>query len=404
MNLMKTLRLLCVVPLVAALGWPVARAQNDDTLPPLVQLLSESDDAQFQLDLLKGMSDGLKGRRAVAMPAGWEKAAAKLGRSPHPQVRALAQALSVTFGSRAAFASLRQTLLDPKADAGARQSALDSLLQARDPTLAAALKELLKDPALRGPALRGLAAYDDAEAPAAIVAVYGSLSLTEKHDALTTLVARIPSARQLLAALAENKIAKRDLTADLVRQLRNLKDPFLNQQVEQLWGAVRESDADKLAEIAKYKAMLTSGPAGSASRGREVFSRVCQQCHTLFDTGGKVGPDITGSNRGDLDYILQHVLDPNAVIPNDYRTWTLETKDERVITGIVTRQDDIAVTIVTANETLLIPRAEVRSLQQSEISMMPEGLLQALTDAEVRDLIAYLKSPAQVPLPDAAGK
>jgi putative heme-binding domain-containing protein len=148
--------------------------------------------------------------------------------------------------------------------------------------------------------------------------------------------------------------------------------------------------------------MIEAGPAGDASRGRAVFTRICQQCHTLFGEGGKVGPDITGSNRGDLDYILQNALDPNAVIPNDYRSSTLETKDDRVITGIVTREDDNAVTIVTASETLLIPRNEVQSLRQGEISMMPAGLLQALNDGEVRDLVAYLKSPAQVPIKGSA--
>lgn len=371
---------------------------SDDALPALVQLLGQSDDAGFHLDLLKGMSDGLKGRRGVKMPAGWEEVSAKLGKSPNAQVRELAQSLSVTFGSSSAFASLRRTLMDPKAEAHARQSALDSLLAAKDPTLAQSLLPLLKDPVIRGPALRGLAAYDDPKIPAAILEVYATLAATEKRDALNTLVSRLTFTKQLLAAVAENKLSKRDLTADIIRQLRNLKDATLDEQVEKIWGKARDSDADKLKEIAKYKVLIQAGPPGDASRGRAVFARVCQQCHTLFEVGGKVGPDITGSNRADLDYILQNIVDPNAVIPNDYRTSTLETKDDRVITGIVTRQDDNAVTMITANETLIIPRQEIKSLTQGEISMMPEGLLPALSDTEVRDLIAYLESPAQVPV------
>jgi len=74
-------------------------------------------------------------------------------------------------------------------------------------------------------------------------------------------------------------------------------------------------------------------------------------------------------------------------------------KDDRVITGIVTRQDDNAVTIVVPGEEIVVPRNEIQSLTQGEVSMMPEGLLQALTENEVRDLVAYLKSPGQVPLP-----
>jgi len=291
--------------------------------------------------------------------------------------------------------------MDPKAEAAARKSALDSLLQTKDPALVAPLQELLHDPAMRSPALRGLANYDEPKIPSVILALYNSLAPTEKKDALNTLVSRVAFARPLLESVGAKTIPARDLTADIVRQLRNFKDKVINDQVEKFWGVARESEADKLAEIAKYKTMLNAKGPGEAGRGRVVFSRICQQCHTLFDTGGKVGPDITGSNRADLDYVLQNVIDPNAVIPNDYRTSTLETKDDRVITGIVTRRDDNAVTIVVPGEEIMVPRNEIKSLTQGEVSMMPEGLLQAMTDDEVRDLVAYLKSPSQVPLPAA---
>ncbi len=390
--LVLSLLLLTVAPLPA---------QTDDALPALVQVLGTSDDAQFHLDILKGMSDGLQGRRGVKMPAGWEEIVAKLGKSPNAQVRELVQSLSLTFGSASALGGFKQTLMDPKADPKAREAALAALLAAKDASLAASLQQLLRDPALRAGALRGLALYDDARTPAFILEVYPSLTAAEKKDALATLVARAAFAKPLLAAIAAKTIPAKDLSADIVRQLRNFKDPELNAQVTQLWGSMRDSDADKLADIARFKKLITSHPPGDPRQGRVLFSKTCQQCHTLFDVGGKVGPDITGSNRGDLDYILQNVVDPNAVIPNDYRTWYLDTKDDRVITGIVTRQDDNAVTLVTANETLVIPRNEIASLRQGELSMMPEGLLQVLSDDDICDLAAYLRQPAQVPLPAA---
>jgi len=374
-------------------------AQSDDALPALVEVLKSADDPALQLDILKGLSAGLKGRRSVKMPAGWEEVAARLGKSPDAQVRELAQSLSLTFGSASALTALRLRLLDAQADLTARKNALDALLAAKDPTLARPLQQLLKEPALRAPALRGLAAYDDARTPAVILEIYPLLNGTEKKDALNTLAARASFARALLAAVAGGGVPAKDLSADIVRLLRGFKDAAINQQVERLWGVARESAADKLQEMARYKAMILKGPPGDASRGRAVFARTCQQCHTLFDVGGKVGPDITGSNRADLDYILHNVIDPNAEIPNDYRTSNLETKDERVITGIVKAQDGQAVTIVTANETLTVPRGDIKSLVQGEISMMPEGLLQAFNDGEVRDLMAYLKSKEQVPLP-----
>jgi len=92
-------------------------------------------------------------------------------------------------------------------------------------------------------------------------------------------------------------------------------------------------------------------------------------------------------------------VDPNAVIPNDYRAWNLQTTDDRMIAGILKHQDDTAVTLVTANETVVVPRKEVQSLTEGQLSMMPESLLQNLTDQEVRDLLYYLRGPAQAPMP-----
>jgi putative heme-binding domain-containing protein len=91
-------------------------------------------------------------------------------------------------------------------------------------------------------------------------------------------------------------------------------------------------------------------------------------------------------------------VDPNAVIPNDYRSTTIEMKDDRVLTGIIKQQDKKSVTVATANEQLILPRNEIQSMQISELSMMPEGLLAQLSEQEIRDLIYYLGRPGQVPL------
>src|SRR6185436_18749162 len=180
----------------------------------------------------------------------------------------------------------------------------------------------------------------------------------------------------------------------------NLKSQELDGLLTKVWGVARDSTADKQQEIAKYRRVYAAGGSqpGDALRGRVVFAKTCQQCHTLFGTGGKVGPDLTGSNRGDLDYILQNIVDPNAVIPNDYRASTIEMKDDRILTGLVKEQTDAAITVATANETLTLPRAEIAAITQSQLSMMPEGLLTALADQEVRDLIYYLRQPAQAQL------
>lgn len=387
--------------LAASLPLASLRAQSDDALPILVQVIQSTDDAQVQLDILKGLADGLKGRRGVKAPAGWDTLATKLAKSSNAQVKELVQQLSLVFGSASALADMRKQLLDVKAPTAQRLAALDALVGARDATLVEPLRQLLKEPALRGAALRGLAAYDDPKTAAAILELLPTLDPAGKRDAFGTLSSRVSFARALVGALAAGKFAAKDLPADLVRQLRNYQQADLNAALDKHWGAARESTADKKAEMERYKVLLAKPGTlkEDLAKGRAVFAKTCGQCHMLYGIGGKVGPDITGSNRSDLDYLLHNILDPNAEIPNDYRTWNLDTKDDRSVSGILARQDATAVTIVTPNETLTIARTDIASLKQSELSMMPEGLLQVLPEDEVRSLIAYLRGKEQAPLP-----
>jgi putative heme-binding domain-containing protein len=135
------------------------------------------------------------------------------------------------------------------------------------------------------------------------------------------------------------------------------------------------------------------------AHGRAVFAKVCQQCHTLFGVGRQVGPDLTGSNRADLDYVLSNVLDPSALIGKDYLAHVVATTDGRVITGIMRAEDKDTITLATANETLTLPKSEVAERKVSEQSMMPEDLWNGLSDDDIRSLVSYLASPAQVALP-----
>ncbi len=389
------------IVLALSLGFAAFRPLAADALPKLAGLLAESADAQFQLDLLRGISAALKGRRTAPMPAGWEAVETKLADSPNSEVRTLAQTLSLTFGSPRARAALRLTAADPKAEAGARRTALDSLLAIRDPELPALLQRLVADPAVRALAIRGLAAFDDAGTPAAILGAYGGLAAAERRDALNALASRVAFAKPLVAALAAGTVPKADLTADLVRQLRGLKDEPLAAELTRLWGVMRETSPDMQAEIERMKKVYRAGGStpGDAPRGWVAFNKVCSQCHQLFDTGGNVGPDITGANRSDLDYLLQNILFPNAVIPNEYRASTLETKDGRVVMGVIKSQDGSAYSVQTATELVTLPKAEVQKVEQSDQSMMPEGLLAQLPETEIRDLLYYLSRPGQVPLP-----
>ncbi len=363
-------------------------------LAELVKLLRQNPPPEIQLDVLRGVSDGLADRRSVPTPAGWDEVAAQLEQSTNAEVRELTGMLSLTFGSPKALAALRATLADAGAPEAARRKALAALAKVRDPQLAPVLRGLLLEPTLRSSALSTLAAFDDAATPAAILGVFPSLNEGERREALRTLCARPAFARALLGAVDDGRVPRKDLTADLVTQLRNLKDASLDGEITRVWGVARAVENDTLEVVARYKNML-SQKGGDGARGRLVFERICAQCHTLGGTGGNLGPDLTAYNRGDLDYLLLNILDPSAIVPNDYRAYTLETKDDLVLTGVVARQDARSVTLISPGQTNLVPRAEIARLTQGQLSIMPEGLLQGLSDTEVADLLAFLKTPVQ---------
>ncbi|MFL3666721.1 MAG: c-type cytochrome [Verrucomicrobiota bacterium] len=377
------------------------RAQNAEALGALVGVLKESDDAGFQLDILKGISAALKGQRNLKSPEGWDTVAARLGESPNAEVRQLARALSLTFGSKVALHALRKVLADGKAKLPERRKALSALVAARDIKLPEVLRGLLREKTLRREALRGLGAFEDAKTSAAILKIYTKLDTTGKRDALTTLASRVSFAKALMAAVAQGVVKANELPADIVRHLRAHGVKDINETLDKVWGVSRSTPAAKLAEIAKYKKLLEANVnrPDNLPRGRALFQRTCAQCHKLYGEGGEIGPDITGSNRNNLDYLLTNMLDPNAEIPNDYRTTILRTKDNRVLVGVIRRSEGPSVTIATPAEVVTVAKRDVASTDQQNFSMMPEGLVLALKVDELRDLVAYLRGSRQLPLP-----
>jgi putative membrane-bound dehydrogenase-like protein len=378
----------------------VASAGTPEALAVVVRAIDRVNDPEQHLPLLRGTQEALKGRRQVGMPKEWPDVFARLSNSNNAEVRRLSQALAVTFGDVRAFDALRATLADPKADLARRQGALVALLDAGDKGLAPVLHKLIAEPSLRGAAIRGLASYDDSKTPEIILDVFRSLRSDEKRDALNTLSARRAYGKALVEAIATKKLAANEVPAEVVRQLRTLGDADIDKRLAEVWGIVRTTPADRVKMIADHRKLLLMPPPvkPDAMLGRAVFAKTCQQCHTLYGVGGKVGPDITGSNRANLDYLLENILDPSAVIPKEYAATQIVTKRGRSLLGIVKEESTAAITLATANETVVIPRDEIDTRTPSETSMMPDDLVKKLTETELRALIAYLQSPVQTPM------
>ncbi len=282
-----------------------------------------------------------------------------------------------------------------------RQSAIAGLAQVRDPKLLPILQKLIARPELAEAALQGLAAYDSPQTPEIILNYYAKFTPAARQTALYTLASRPAYAQAMLAAVETHKIPSKELSTTLVRQVAAFENPQLNAKLRKVWGDFRPTSADKSRQVRALKSKLTEAALKKADpkHGRLVFAKTCAGCHVLFEEGRLVGPNLTGSQRNNLDYVLENVFDPSAVVGRAYRLTTIATTDGRVLTGVVAEEAAESLLLKTPKEDVLLAKNEIEARRQSMLSMMPEGLFEKLTETEIRDLIRYLASPTQVPLP-----
>jgi len=364
----------------------------------LVAALGEEREAAGQLALLDAMHEALREQRRLATPAGWPAVYERLRRDPALERAALA--VAIDFGDRSALPEVRAALADRRADVEWRRQALAALVQMQDTQAPALLRALLDDPPVRGEAIRALAAFEDAATPGALLAAWSGLPPGERADALNTLAARAGSARELLLALGRGAIARAEVSPLVLRRLRDLSDPAIDALVTEHFGVVRDTPEEKAKRIAELKQALGPDALAHADRmnGRAIYAATCMKCHVLFGAGRAIAPELTGANRADLDYLLVNLVDPNAVIGKDYQVTHVFLHDGRIVSGMLAAENESALTIVAENETTVIARADVARTRLSAVSLMPEGQIDALGPDEIRDLVAYLQSPAQTPM------
>jgi putative membrane-bound dehydrogenase-like protein len=396
----KALRLAVSTP-IATVRQFIARRVADDAvnrkekgdLDSFVTALAGSNE-KVQLDLLKGAREGLKGRQSMKMPDGWHAIYARLMQSALPPIREHAIVLAVIFGDPQALADLRKMALSSTAPVADRRYALQALIDKRVGDLAPVLQDLLADKAVRQLALRGLAAFAHEATPERVLAVYGQLTVEEKQDAIATLASRKDYALELLKAVENKSVARTDVSAFIARQMNSLGDKQVTDRLRQVWGEVRQSAPQKLEQLARFKASLTEGALKNAdlSNGRLIFSKSCQQCHKLYGEGNTIG----------LDYLLSNLIDPSAEVARDYRMSIVETQNGRKLTGIIVERSPARLVIQTATEKITLAAEDVDTVKDSDISLMPDGQLDVLTKAQVRDLIGYLSGKSQTPLPPVA--
>ena len=347
--------------------------------------------------VLEGLCDALRGWRKVAKPAHWDAFALSIrsiDTDARVYFRSMIGALDDIFGQGADLLTLQKIALAEDADIASRETALKQLIEARPSYLKSLCESLLSVRTLNVTAARGLALFDDPQIGQKLAKNYRKFV----PSIIDTLVSRPSFTMAMLSEMAAGNIPRSELTAFHARQIRAFNDAVLTQKLTEVWGELRDSAADKKELIEKTKKQLDTATLAKAnlSQGRVLFTTVCAACHQMYGQGGKLGPDLTGSGRANIDYLLENIADPSGVVSADYRMSLITLKDGRSLSGVISSTSDQTLTLRTLTENLTLNRDDITKTDTSPVSMMPEGLLLALQPEQIRDLIAYLMHPVQV--------
>jgi putative heme-binding domain-containing protein len=186
-------------------------------------------------------------------------------------------------------------------------------------------------------------------------------------------------------------IDKADVPLEIARHLILLGDPGINETVYRLWPGIKLASSAEINKRVKEVSKILESGSGDLLKGRTIFNARCGSCHRLFEIGGDIGPDLTGYDRNNINDMLTNIIDPNAYIREGYGTLHITTTDKRSIVGTLKAKNGSMLTIQPFHgDVITLSSNQVEEMVEQKTSIMPEGLLNGLSDQQIRDIFAYI--------------
>jgi putative heme-binding domain-containing protein len=365
-----------------------AQAGTRKDLLTCARLFELSPSPEHTRQLMTGFEAAFKGRPMTGFPDELVKAMARHG--------AGTLAVRLRQGGTEAIQEALEVIGNDKAKAAQRLEYVEILGDLKLPSTAPALLRLIEDSSnheLRKAAISAVQALEEPRIAERVVALYPTFDADSLLAAQTLLASRPSSAWQLAKAVEAGRIKPAAVPVNVVRKIKLYNDEKLAQLTEKIWPNTGVPSSAEMEKQMARLAQVLRGGSGNPYNGRILFSNTCASCHTLFASGGHVGPDLTQYQRNDLDNLLLQIVNPSAQIREGYENFNLETKDGRSLSGFMADKDNqIVVLRGLDGQNVAIERKEIVEMKASALSLMPEGLLDPLTDPQVRDLFAYLRS------------
>jgi putative heme-binding domain-containing protein len=304
--------------------------------------------------------------------------------------------LGLRQGKPKAVAEALKVVGDTKADSQKRFDYVGIFGEVKQPKCIPVLLDIVENTAddrLRMAALTALPQYGDANIGTRVIGAYGELSDDVRSTAHSLLSSRAAWTQQLLEAVEAGKVDKGTIPIDVVRKMTIHRGQRIAKLIATHWGKIEGATTEEMqAAIAKYNGII-GADAGDPYRGKVLYKKNCGKCHILFGEGGKIGPDLTAFKRDDLRNMLANVINPSAEIREGFETYLIITEDGRAVSGfLVDRDNKVLVLRGQDGQNVTIAQDAIEEMVPQKKSLMPEGQLKQLTDQQVRDLFAYLRS------------
>jgi putative heme-binding domain-containing protein len=338
--------------------------------------------------LLKGFEEGYRGRPMTGFPDELISALAASGKSSlmlrlrqgHPG--AVSEALSLLKNSQ-----------NREEDRLPLTRAMGELrIQESIPTLLA-LVESDSNGEIRKAALASLAVFDEEKIPARIHSILPDLPEALRSAAYLMLSSRSKWADDFLESMEAGRIGLSTVPAEIADRLLRHPEELIRIKASRLFPRNDpEGAADFSERLGAVEEALRGGP-GNPYKGEQIYTERCASCHKLFHKGGNAGPDLTQYQRNHLGTLLVSIIQPNAEIREGYEAYEIEMEDGRTLTGFLTDRDgQVLVLRMLDGQDVSLPVSEIAEIQPTGRSLMPEGLLDGLSEQQLRDFFAYLRS------------
>jgi putative heme-binding domain-containing protein len=337
---------------------------------------------------MTGFEEAYRGRVLAGLPVELAQAFAKAG------VGSLS--LKVRLGTPEAIDEALELLTDDKTLLTTRIELAQVFGEIDEPRSTPVLLKLLQaepNVPLQSAALTSLQGDPSETVAREVLRVYSTLQPEVREVALTLLVSRKSWAAMLLTAIDNGEIEGSTIPVDTIRKLAVHQDERMAQLMKKHFGEIRGATNVELGQRIEQLAALLSDRAGDVYAGKQLFADSCGKCHQLFREGGNLGPDLTQYQREDVQRMLLHVVNPNIEIREGFETYMILTDEGRVVSGFIADQDQQVIVMRGSDgQTSTISRDTIEDMSRQSVSMMPEGLLDQMTDEQVSDLFAYLRA------------